>query len=123
MVMVYFPGVSRSAGKLNWPLSLLTTVVVTLEPSFRALTRTPSIAPSSAEETWPLSAAGVWAGAETSVSHASTPKRAVPVSRVRDCMISPQETLCLLRDSEDWLLNDFAVAAIVTCFRASNKRD
>src|SRR6266446_3576193 len=44
----------RSAGKRNSPLALLTTVVVTVEPSFLALTRTPSISPSSAEDTLPL---------------------------------------------------------------------
>src|SRR5215470_15659296 len=47
----------RSAGKLNSPLALLTTVVVMVEPSFLALTRTPSISPSSAEDTLPFSPA------------------------------------------------------------------
>ena len=53
--MLYLPGSSLPAGKLNWPLSFDTTVVVMVEPSFLALTSTPSIMPSSAEETWPLS--------------------------------------------------------------------
>src|SRR2546430_16155961 len=44
------------AGKLNWPLSFDTTVVVMVEPSRLALTSTPSIAPSSVEETLPLNA-------------------------------------------------------------------
>src|SRR5262245_46633648 len=55
MLMLYLPGSSRPAGKLNWPLSFDTTVVVMVEPSFLALTSTPSIMSSSAEETWPLS--------------------------------------------------------------------
>ena len=55
IVIVYLPGSSLPAGKLNWPLSFVTTVVVTVEPSFLALTSTPSIAPSSVEETLPLS--------------------------------------------------------------------
>src|SRR5438105_10195027 len=58
MVRLYLPTSSLPAGKLNWPLSFDTTVVVMVEPSFLALTRTPSIMPSSTEETWPLS---VWA--------------------------------------------------------------
>src|SRR5829696_9978097 len=52
--MVYLPGSSAAAWKLNWPLSLLTTVVVKCEPSRLALTSTPSIGPSSVEEVWPL---------------------------------------------------------------------
>src|SRR5579871_1291228 len=47
----------RSDGKANSPFALLTTVVVIEDPCFLALTRTPSIGPSSAEETVPLSAA------------------------------------------------------------------
>src|SRR5260370_23036666 len=39
---------------MNSPLALLTTVVVTVEPSFLAPTGTPSISPSSAEDTLPL---------------------------------------------------------------------
>src|SRR5262245_47472958 len=55
MVIVYLPASSLPAGKLNSPFSLVTTVWVMVEPSFLALTRTPSIRPSSAEDTLPLS--------------------------------------------------------------------
>src|SRR3981081_118997 len=39
------------------------TLTVTGEPSFLALTITPSIGPSSVEATWPASAAAPWAAA------------------------------------------------------------
>src|SRR3954463_8126279 len=57
MRSAYWPGSSRSAGKLKRPSLSLTTVVVMVEPSFLALTSTPSIAPSSAEVTMPINAA------------------------------------------------------------------
>src|SRR5215510_12697997 len=44
----------RPLGKLYSPLSLVTTVVVMVEPSFFTLTRTPSIVGSSVEETLPV---------------------------------------------------------------------
>src|SRR6266581_2520493 len=74
MVIVYLPGSSLPAGKLNWPLSLLTTVVVMVEPSFLALTSTPSIMPSSVEETWPVRADAVcaWALADGSPAWSKT---------------------------------------------------
>ncbi len=56
MLSVYSPGPSFAAGKLNSPLSLLTTLTVTMP--FLARMTTPSIRPSSAEETLPVSAAG-----------------------------------------------------------------
>src|SRR4051812_48790054 len=52
--IVYLPGASLPDGKLNSPRSFVTTVVVTVVPSFLALTSTPSIRPSSVEETLPL---------------------------------------------------------------------
>src|SRR5258708_11317267 len=58
-----------------------------VEPSFLALTSTPSIAPSSAEETWPLSDAAVWACAGTKVRHASTLTRLVDASRALNRMV------------------------------------
>src|SRR5262249_19724523 len=67
--IAYLPGSSLPAGKLKWPLSFVTTVVVTVEPSFLALTSTPSIWPSSVEDTWPLS---VCACAPESPAMAST---------------------------------------------------
>src|SRR3954452_21502601 len=65
MAIVYLPGSSRPDGKLNWPLSSVTTVVAMVEPSFLALTSTPSITGSWAEDTLPLSAAAfcAWASA------------------------------------------------------------
>src|SRR5439155_1638750 len=48
-------------GKLKRPRSSLTTLTVTVEPAFFALTTTPSIAPSSAELTRPVRAVEVWA--------------------------------------------------------------
>src|SRR5262245_41750759 len=61
MVMLYLPGSSLPDGKLNSPLSFVTTVWVTVEPSFLALTRTPSIMPSSADDTLPESGEAVCA--------------------------------------------------------------
>src|SRR5436305_1980895 len=57
MESVYLPAASRSAGKLKRPCSSVTTVIVTGEASFLGLTSTPSIAPSSTDDTVPLSAA------------------------------------------------------------------
>src|SRR6185295_5234774 len=57
MVILYLPGDSRSAGKLYWPLSFVTTVMAMVEPSFLAVTSTPSMLPSSVEDTVPVSAA------------------------------------------------------------------
>ena len=50
-----FAGLSLAAGKLYRPCASLTTVTVMVEPAFLALTRTPSIAPSSAEKICPVS--------------------------------------------------------------------
>src|SRR5437016_4645231 len=58
MVTAYLPGSSLSFGKLYWPWALLTTETVMVEPVRLALTITPSIAPSSAEATLPVSAEG-----------------------------------------------------------------
>jgi len=51
------------AGKLYSPFWSVTTVVVMVEPSFLALTSTPSIGPSSAELTCPESVAAACASA------------------------------------------------------------
>ena len=48
-------------GRRSGPWASLTTLMLIVEPSFLALTTTPSIAPSSADVTWPVKAAGVWA--------------------------------------------------------------
>src|SRR5437899_2207498 len=55
MRSVYLPGSSFADGNEKLPLSSLTTEIAMVEPSFLALTTTPSIAPSSAEVTWPVS--------------------------------------------------------------------
>src|SRR6516164_6221693 len=68
---VYLPESSFVAGKLKWPVPSLTTVTVTVEPSFLALTRTPSIAPSSCELTVPASADALDCASATSGAPAS----------------------------------------------------
>src|SRR5947208_2038944 len=57
MLSPYWPGSSRVAGKLNRPLSSVGTLTVTVEPTFLALTTTPSMAPSLSDVTRPVSAA------------------------------------------------------------------
>src|SRR5947207_2603160 len=52
--MVYLPASSRSAGMAKRPCALVITLVVMLEPSFLALTTTPSIAASSVDATCPV---------------------------------------------------------------------
>src|SRR5258706_1685563 len=59
----YEPDPSFDEGKAKRPRSSLTTLTVTVEPAFFALTTTPPIAPSSAELTSPSSAAELWAEA------------------------------------------------------------
>src|SRR5437764_9407242 len=69
--ILYLPASSLLAGKEKLPLSSLTTVMVIVEPSFFALTSTPSMAPSSAEVTWPVSAAPDCASRGVGASNAS----------------------------------------------------
>src|SRR5262245_32450222 len=57
MLMAYEPGRSLAAGKLKRPLSSVGTLMVTVEPTCLALTTTPSIKPSLADDTVPASAA------------------------------------------------------------------
>src|SRR5204863_71915 len=71
IAIVYLPGSSLLVGKLKLPLSSLTTEMVIVLPSFLALTTTPSMAPSSAEVTWPVSAAPDCASREVGASNAS----------------------------------------------------
>src|SRR5258706_7374225 len=61
MATEYFPGSSRSRGKLYSPLAFVTTVRVIVEPTRCALTSTPSIVPSGAEVTFRARADGVCA--------------------------------------------------------------
>src|SRR5438445_8585029 len=68
--MVYLPAYSRSAGMVQRPLALVITLVVMLESAFLALTTTPSIAPSSADVTWPVSWAIACGETRTSASAA-----------------------------------------------------
>ena len=60
MLSAYWPGSSLLAGKLKRPLSSVATLTVTVEPAFLALTTTPSIRPSLADDTVPASARGGW---------------------------------------------------------------
>src|SRR5258708_18549232 len=59
MRSVYCPGWMDFRRKLKRPCSSLTTVTVMVEFAGVALTRTPSIGPSSWELTWPARATGV----------------------------------------------------------------
>src|ERR1051326_7502181 len=64
----YWPGGSRSAGKLKRPLSSVATLMVMVEPTFLALTTTPSIRPSLADDTVPdRPAAGFSASAKPAI--------------------------------------------------------
>src|SRR6266581_9658985 len=85
----YFPGASFEAGKLNWPLASLTTVMVMVLPSFLALTSTPSIAPSSVEVTWPERAIWLpdWARRLVDDVTATVAASATACSRLRLCMM------------------------------------
>src|SRR3954462_5016362 len=60
VVSAYWPGSSRVAGKLKRPSCCVATLTVTVEPARFALTTTPSIGPSLADDTVPVSAAGDW---------------------------------------------------------------
>src|SRR4029079_16985313 len=64
MLIAYWPGCRRSAGKLKRPFSSVATLVVMVDPLCLALTTTPSIKPSFADDTVPDSAAAIslWAG-------------------------------------------------------------
>src|SRR5438874_5820621 len=68
--MVYLPASSRSAGMVKRPCALVITLVVMLESALLALTTTPSIAPSSADVTWPVSWAIACVEIRTSASAA-----------------------------------------------------
>jgi hypothetical protein len=61
-------------------LASVVTLVETMEPSLWAVTTTPSMAPSAAEETTPVSAAGAWsastvAGIASTRASADMPRR------------------------------------------------
>src|SRR5438105_15866972 len=78
MLSPYWPGSSRDAGKLNLPLSSVGTLTVTVEPTFLALTTTPSMAPSLSDATRPVSATlCAKAGADNSRQDTTRPKAAI----------------------------------------------
>src|SRR3954452_6541966 len=77
MLSPYWPGSSREAGKLKRPLSSVGTLTVTVEPTFLALTTTPSMAPSLSDVTRPARAAFcAKAGADNNKKDATKPKAA-----------------------------------------------
>src|SRR5262245_11270614 len=80
MLSAYSPASSLLFGKLNSPLSLLTTLTVTM-PRL-ALITTPSMAPSSAEETLPVSAAGDCASASATAKTANAKIAAASVDHI-----------------------------------------
>src|SRR5882757_6695860 len=100
MLRPYWPGSSRDAGKLNWPLSSVGTLTVTVEPTFLALTTTPSMAPSLSDVTRPDSAAlCAKAGADNSKKDANRPKAATIA--LRRMTISLDASLLLVGASID----------------------
>src|SRR5471030_2933685 len=77
MLSPYWPGSSLDAGKLKRPLSSVGTLTVTVEPTFLALTTTPSMAHSLSDVTRPDSAAlCAKAGADNNRQDANRPKAA-----------------------------------------------
>src|SRR5262245_33136974 len=70
----YFPGSSFAEGKAYRPFASLTTVMVMVEPAFLARTSTPSIAPSSEEDTMPVRACAE-AALEKATSRSDATKR------------------------------------------------
>src|SRR3954447_5080967 len=90
MRMEYSPGSILAAGKLNLPSAPLATEMATVEPAFLAVTMTPSMAPSSAEVTCPLSSAAACANARDesvpACSKLAAKAAAVTSSVLRICM-------------------------------------
>src|SRR6267378_1068860 len=91
----YEPDPSFDEGKAKRPRSSLTTLTVTVEPAFFALTTTPPIAPSSAELTSP-SSAELWAEAGAGWPPA------------KDKAIAAVANSCLVMD--DFLVDRFRLA-------------
>src|SRR5215216_812736 len=91
VLSAYSPGSSRVAGKLKRPLSSVATLTVMVEPAFLALTTTPSMRPSLADDTVPASAAGDWlwasdvAAERTSVSVATKDRLFTDMAVILDC--------------------------------------
>src|SRR5687768_12743586 len=89
MLSAYWPGSSLPAGKLKRPLSSVATLVVMVEPTFLALTTTPSIRPSLAEDTVPDSME-FCAGAAVDIKTANRTKPAM--SGMRCMIVSPDKS-------------------------------
>src|SRR5438874_2908139 len=97
-----------------------------VEPSFLALMTTPSIAPSSAELTWPVSATAPWACA-TAVRRAK--QAAVTVRQIRGFirLSSPELRYCpaeALRDRKSTRLNSshVEISYAVFCLKKKKKK-
>jgi hypothetical protein len=58
-----------------------------VEPSFLALTSTPSIGPSSAEVTWPLSAAAACASAPVDIPACTSRPNRLALAKSESCFI------------------------------------
>src|SRR5262249_60468028 len=99
--IVYLPGSMRAAGKLKRPRSSVTPGGGLGEPSFLALTSTPSIAPSSLEDCTPVEAACAWAPLD--INAAASRATAAPSQRCRPRM----GDLPMNRSSMSGLSRDF----------------
>src|SRR6266853_3939636 len=91
----YDPEPSFAEGKLKRPRASLTTLTVTVEPAFFALTTTPSIAPSSAELTRPASAVEVCAAAGAGPPAAKARASAAVANRclvMDDSLVDPSDS-------------------------------
>src|SRR6267378_7467309 len=86
----YEPDPSFDEGKAKRPRSSLTTLTVTVEPAFFALTTAPSITPSSAELTRPVRAVEVWA--------AAMPPPARNATNIRPALAPSKRRLVLVMD-------------------------
>src|SRR5437762_3494504 len=90
----YWPGSRRFCGKLYRPCASLTTVTVIVASALLALTSTPSIAPSSCEETRPASAEakGLCASVAFEENHETTRAiRSIDAHNRHLLMTSPRE--------------------------------
>src|SRR5690242_2200189 len=88
MESLYFPASSLFAGKRYSPLSSVTTEIVLVDPSFLALTSTPSMTGSCAEVTLPDNAAPTCAWACRLPHDTATP---MTKDSLMNCMRPPQE--------------------------------
>src|SRR5215470_19048327 len=89
ILIAYWPGSSRDAGKLYRPSLLVTTVIAIVEPAFLAVTSTPSIGPSSFEVTWPASAAAPSASDGAALAVNTKVRQTLASSAVRIRIVDP----------------------------------